>query len=73
MLTLPKVSSVFKLCSFFFLFSWNNTVRAAPVNVDFSKTHQEIDGFGGSSAWSGKLTDAMMDGLYKNGPTQVGF
>jgi glucuronoarabinoxylan endo-1,4-beta-xylanase len=73
MLTQPNVLSVLKLCTFFLLLSWNTTVRAAPVTVDFSKTHQEIDGFGGSSAWSGKLTDAMMDGLYKNGPTQVGF
>ncbi len=73
MLTQPTVSSVFKLCLFFFLLSWNTTVQAAPVTVDFSKTNQVIDGFGGSSAWSGKLTDAMMDGLYKNGPTQVGF
>jgi glucuronoarabinoxylan endo-1,4-beta-xylanase len=46
---------------------------SATATVDFSKTNQVIDGFGGSSAWSGKLTDAMMDGLYKNGPTQVGF
>lgn len=48
-------------------------ILSAPVNVDFSKTYQTIDGFGGSSAWCGALSDAMMDGLYKNGANQVGF
>jgi glucuronoarabinoxylan endo-1,4-beta-xylanase len=48
-------------------------IISGPVAVDFSKTYQTIDGFGGSSAWCGALSDAIMDGLYKNGPTQVGF
>jgi glucuronoarabinoxylan endo-1,4-beta-xylanase len=57
----------------FLIFAQNTGVQAETVAVDFTKNHQVIDGFGGCSAWSGKLTDAMMDGLYKNGPTQVGF
>jgi len=56
-----------------FILGLCTSLWAANVTVDFTKNHQVIDGFGGSSAWSGKLTDAMMDGLYKNGPTQVGF
>jgi glucuronoarabinoxylan endo-1,4-beta-xylanase len=32
-----------------------------------------MDGFGGSSAWCGALSDAQMDVLYKNGPNQLGF
>jgi glucuronoarabinoxylan endo-1,4-beta-xylanase len=48
-------------------------ILSASVNVDFSKTYQTIDGFGGSSAWCGALSDAIMDGLYKNGSNQVGF
>lgn len=62
--TLSVVFLVLGLCT---------SMWAATVTVDFTKNHQVIDGFGGSSAWSGKLTDAMMDGLYKNGPDQVGF
>jgi glucuronoarabinoxylan endo-1,4-beta-xylanase len=57
----------------FLFFAVNTSTSAATVAVDFSKNHQTIDGFGGCSAWSGKLTDAMMNGLYGNGPTQVGF
>jgi glucuronoarabinoxylan endo-1,4-beta-xylanase len=45
----------------------------ATVTVDFSKTHQVIDGFGGSSAWEGAFSDALMDALYKNGDNQLGF
>jgi glucuronoarabinoxylan endo-1,4-beta-xylanase len=48
-------------------------IMSGTVSVDFSKTHQTIDGFGGSSAWCGALSDDIMDGLYKNGPNQVGF
>jgi len=48
-------------------------VFGATATVDISKTHQTIDGFGGSSAWCGALTDQMMDALYNNGTGQVGF
>jgi glucuronoarabinoxylan endo-1,4-beta-xylanase len=48
-------------------------ILSSPVAVDFSKTYQTIDGFGGCSAWSGALSDATMDALYKNGANQVGF
>jgi glucuronoarabinoxylan endo-1,4-beta-xylanase len=48
-------------------------ILSAQVTVDFSKTHQVIDGFGGSSAWSGALSDATMDALYKNGTGQIGL
>ncbi len=57
----------------FFVLGLCTSLLAGNVAVDFTKNHQVIDGFGGSSAWSGKLTDAMMDGLYNNGPDQVGF
>ena len=43
------------------------------ATIDFSKTHQIIDGFGGSSAWSGALSDATMDVLFKNGTGQLGL
>jgi glucuronoarabinoxylan endo-1,4-beta-xylanase len=48
-------------------------ILSAQVTVDFSKTHQVIDGFGGSSAWSGALSDATMDVLFKNGTGQLGL
>lgn len=68
-----NVVSVVALTAVFLLFAANTCVKAAAVSVDFSKSHQTIDGFGGCSAWSGAYTDAMVNGLYGNGPTQVGF
>jgi len=41
--------------------------------VNLGKTNQVIDGFGGSSAWSGQLSTAVMDALYKNGNNQLGL
>ena len=41
--------------------------------INLGKTNQVIDGFGGSSAWSGKLSTTVLDALYKNGPNQLGF
>ena len=41
--------------------------------VNLGKTNQVIDGFGGSSAWSGQLSTAVMDALYKNGNNQIGL
>ncbi len=61
------------LSTVFFVLGLCSSMWAATVTVDFSKDHQVIDGFGGSSAWSGALSDEIMDGLYKNGPDQVGF
>jgi O-glycosyl hydrolase len=43
----------------------------AVINV--GKTNQVIDGFGGSSAWSGQLSTAVLDALYKNGNNQLGL
>lgn len=63
-LAIPVVLSLFLL---------NAGVWSATVTVDFSKTHQTIDGFGGSSAWSGALKDGVMDALYKNGSDQIGL
>jgi glucuronoarabinoxylan endo-1,4-beta-xylanase len=48
-------------------------LSAQAVTVDFSKTKQIIDGFGGSSAWSGKFSDATMDLLYGNTANQLGY
>jgi glucuronoarabinoxylan endo-1,4-beta-xylanase len=49
------------------------TTYSATAAVDFSDTHQTIDGFGGSSAWSGALSDAQMDALFGNGAGQLGL
>src|SRR5271157_6376461 len=46
---------------------------SATSTINFSTTHQIIDGFGGSSAWCGALSDAQMDALYGNAAGQVGF
>jgi glucuronoarabinoxylan endo-1,4-beta-xylanase len=48
-------------------------ILSATVTINFATLHQTIDGFGGSSAWSGALSDATMDALYKNGPGQIGL
>lgn len=48
-------------------------ILSAQVTVDFSNTHQTIDGFGGCSAWSGALSDATMNALYGNGDGQLGL
>jgi glucuronoarabinoxylan endo-1,4-beta-xylanase len=56
-----------------FLFSGIMQVSSQTVTVDFSKTKQIIDGFGGSSAWSGKFSDAVMDLLYNNASNQLGY
>ena len=49
------------------------TIPAQAVTVDFSKEKQIIDGFGGSSAWCGAYSDALMDAIFKNGDNQLGF
>jgi len=46
---------------------------SATATIDFSKTHQTIDGFGGSSAWSGALSDATMNALFGNETGQLGL
>lgn len=46
---------------------------AGQATINLNNQHQVIDGFGGSSAWSGKLSTAVMDALYKNGNNQLGF
>jgi glucuronoarabinoxylan endo-1,4-beta-xylanase len=42
------------------------TVSASTVTVDLLKTEQTIDGFGGSTAWSGALTDGQADAIFGN-------
>lgn len=37
-----------------------------PARVDLNAPRQVIDGFGGSSAWSGALSDSVMDTLFGN-------
>jgi glucuronoarabinoxylan endo-1,4-beta-xylanase len=46
---------------------------AQGVTVNFSKSYQIIDGFGGASVWCGALSDQCMDAIFKNGPDQLGF
>jgi glucuronoarabinoxylan endo-1,4-beta-xylanase len=41
--------------------------------VNMSATHQLIDGFGGSSAWNGALSDAQCNTLFSNGSNQLGL
>jgi glucuronoarabinoxylan endo-1,4-beta-xylanase len=48
-------------------------ILSATSTINFSTTHQVIDGFGGSSAWSGALSDATMDALYGNAAGQLGL
>jgi glucuronoarabinoxylan endo-1,4-beta-xylanase len=48
-------------------------IFSATSTINFSTTHQVIDGFGGSSAWSGALSDATMDALYGNQTGQIGL
>jgi len=65
----------FKFIVLIAVFFLPGTVGAssAAATVDFSKTHQKIDGFGGSSAWEGGFSDALMDVLYKNEANQLGL
>jgi glucuronoarabinoxylan endo-1,4-beta-xylanase len=42
------------------------TVTASTITVDLSRTEQTIDGFGGSTAWSGALTDGQADAIFGN-------
>jgi glucuronoarabinoxylan endo-1,4-beta-xylanase len=55
------------------LTSAGSYVAAQTAIIDFSKQNQEIDGFGGSSAWEGTFSDALMDAIYKTGNNQLGF
>jgi O-glycosyl hydrolase len=55
----------------FYLSTWLAWAQTATVN--FNNQHQIIDGFGGSSAWSGQLSPTVMSTLYKNGTNQLGF
>jgi glucuronoarabinoxylan endo-1,4-beta-xylanase len=65
------ISALKETIILFFLFPV--MLVAQNVTVDFSKTYQKIDGFGGSSAWSGKFKDSTMDLIYGNGANQLGF
>lgn len=50
------------------------TVTASTVTVNLSGTEQIIDGFGGSTAWSGALTDGQADAIFGNTNTsQMGL
>jgi len=71
MSNLQKHPSILSACAAVFLIA--NAAWPASVTVDFSKTKQIIDGFGGSSAWTGKYSDAVMDLLYGNTATQLGY
>jgi glucuronoarabinoxylan endo-1,4-beta-xylanase len=43
------------------------------VKVDFTQAHQQIDGFGASTAWHGKLSDKEFDTSFGNGENQLGL
>jgi glucuronoarabinoxylan endo-1,4-beta-xylanase len=46
---------------------------SATSTINFSTTHQVIDGFGGSSAWCPAYTATVADALFGNAANQVGF
>jgi glucuronoarabinoxylan endo-1,4-beta-xylanase len=69
----PRVPFIFAFTVAVLLFSGGAYASSQAVTVDFSKTKQIIDGFGGSSAWEGAFSDAVMDVLYKNGTGQLGL
>jgi glucuronoarabinoxylan endo-1,4-beta-xylanase len=50
------------------------TVTASTVTVNLSGVQQTIDGFGGSTAWSGALSDGQADAIFGNtNNTQMGL
>jgi len=46
---------------------------AQNATVTFTTVKQKIDGFGGSSAWEGTFSDALMSAIYGNGANQLGL
>jgi glucuronoarabinoxylan endo-1,4-beta-xylanase len=48
-------------------------ILSATSTINFSTTHQVIDGFGGSSAWCPAYDAATADALFGNAANQVGF
>ena len=49
-------------------------INAQTVTIDLAKEKQMIDGFGASTAWHGKLTQAESDAAFKNeDSTQMGL
>jgi glucuronoarabinoxylan endo-1,4-beta-xylanase len=63
----------FQLVLVFAVFLYAGVAKAATATVDFSKTNQVIDGFGGSSAWCNAYTDATADALFGNNSDQLGL
>jgi glucuronoarabinoxylan endo-1,4-beta-xylanase len=47
--------------------------RAGTCNIDGSTTIQTMDGFGFSSAWSGKISSSLGDTLFGTSTGQLGF
>ena len=56
-----KIYSSFRLLSLLALVILSISARAQTCTVDWNNRHQEIDGFGASSAWRGSLTTAQAD------------
>ena len=49
------------------------TAGAAPCAIDGNTALQPIDGFGFSTAWSGRLSSSLADTMFGTGPNQLGF
>jgi glucuronoarabinoxylan endo-1,4-beta-xylanase len=67
----PKTISTFSIIVLLFQNSGYGSVQK--VTVDFTKENQIIHGFGGSSAWSGKMSEAAMDLVFGNKSDQLGY
>jgi len=53
--------------------SLSGPARAGTCNIDGSTTIQTMDGFGFSSAWSGKISSSLGDTLFGTSTGQLGF
>jgi glucuronoarabinoxylan endo-1,4-beta-xylanase len=61
------IISLLNICWAEFLFSQN------PVKIDFGTHQQQIDGFGASTAWHGRISDKEADIAFGNGANQLGL
>jgi|GEM_PF-2977774 len=49
------------------------TAGAAPCTIDGNTALQAIDGFGFSTAWSGRMSSTLADTMFGTGANQLGF
>ncbi len=51
----------------------SGAASAAPCTIDGAVSHQPIDGFGFSTAWSGRMSSALADTMFGTGNGQLGM